>query len=103
MLRMVPGGVVALEGSGGTPSIPFRLLSDRNRSVRVLTPPANLAQGSVDCGISFFSATWPVLIVVTGWTASGTNGCDDKQGAIVYTSDTGGKSWSITGRTPTTP
>jgi BNR/Asp-box repeat len=99
LLHMVPGGVVALEG-GGTSGAIFRLLIDRNGSVRVATPPSITTQGAVDCGVRSFSVSWPTLVVVTGWAPAGANACDDKQTAVVYMSDDGGRSWSLIG-TPT--
>lgn len=100
LLRMVPGGVAVLEAGGGGPGISFRLLTDRNGVIRVTSPPPIIAQSAVDCGVRSFSATWPTLVVITGWAIAGTNACDNKQSAIVYTSDNGGRSWSLIGTAP---
>jgi len=97
LLRMVPAGVVALEGAGGSSRAIFRLLIDRNGSVRVATPPSITTQGAVDCGVRSVSVSWPTLVVVTGWAPASANACDNKQTAVIYTSDDSGRSWSLIG------
>jgi hypothetical protein len=101
-LKLVPGGVAALEIAGDS-SVPFGLLVDRNGAKRFRYPPPISNTGSVWCGVWSFSVDWPTVTAATVWAVQQPHdSCDGRLQPVVYQSLNYGKTWRIRGSPPTT-
>ena len=103
-LRLVPGGVAALELADNS-ALPFALLVDHNGATRLSRPPSVDDTSATLCGIPSFAIDWPSVTIVTDWALlrpQGQASCVAPLKPVVYLSGDAGRTWRVIGAPPST-